>query len=701
MIQNMNQHIEKYLPVIGGLLGSIVFLLFYGYKILDPSFIGWTMKGDAATHFLGWHFFRSEPWSLPLGLINSYQYPQGTSLIFTDSIPLLAIPLKLISSLLPPIFQYHGLWLLLCYLLQGYFAVLLIKQITDKPFPILLGVLFFLLSPVIVQRSLEHEALSAHWIILASLYLYFQKYNLNIKIKWVILLVIAVMVHFYLFIMAFIIFSGFLLKVIMENYKNNFISIIIFSIITIAIVLISMLLLGYFVIDIGNSTAGGFGHYSMNLLSLINSNGISIFLKSFPLATTGQYEGFNYLGLGLILLLLISIYELSRQKNFFITKIHLPLIFIALILLAISISNKITFSNIVLVEFELPYFIEKLLGVVRSSGRMFWPVTYMLMLTAIAIIIKYNSSRRAILFLFIFVWLQLLDLSVSYQNILNIDKASWVSPLQSNLWNKLMKKSEHIVFVPAMRYGDEYVPFALLAANHAKTINVGYTARTNNKDREIYRQNLLREFKEGKLKKNTLYVIKENEYFYLPRSSSNFTSRILDRYAIIIPKTSEIKESELTPLPISIQIDDHKHSLYSLIKKYMIPDYAILLSIRDEGTANMPKDFLKLMKSIGSNIDELQFRGSYVSMIINGKLEIEKINNNKQVGFEYKLFNHKINVVSSGIMFGNTSIINIDNIPLSTNRRGLNIVILNLNENKVKRYNFDTYQYNDSIMASE
>ena len=95
----MNKYIEKYIPIFGMLLGGIVFLIIYGHKILNPTFIEWTMDGDAAQHFLGWHFFRSEPWTFPIGVIQSYQYPQGTSLVYTDSIPLLAIPLKLLSPL--------------------------------------------------------------------------------------------------------------------------------------------------------------------------------------------------------------------------------------------------------------------------------------------------------------------------------------------------------------------------------------------------------------------------------------------------------------------------------------------------------------------------------------------------------------------------------------------------------------------------
>ena len=263
-----------------------------------------------------------------------------------------------------------------------------------------------------------------------------------------------------------------------------------------------------------------------------------------------------------------------------------------------------------------------------------------------------------------------------------------------------MGNSEHIMYMPAIRHGDDYVPFALLAANHGKTINVGYTARMNRRDRNIYVKKSFQEFKQRKLKDDTLYVIR-NSYFYPPQSSSRFSWGMLDGYAIIAPKVNGLKKSDLLPWPVSIQIDNDKHSLFSLIKKYMIADHAIFLSIRDEGVKNIPSDFLKIMKNIGSNIHQLKHRGSYASIITNGKLETEEISNKEKVSFKHEVFNHTINIVSAGFHFGDLSRIDIDGIPLSLNRRGFNVIIMKLNDNKVKRYSFDTFEYNNPMMASE
>ncbi len=183
---------------------------------------------------------------------------------------------------------------------------------------------------------------------------------------------------------------------------------------------------------------------------------------------------------------------------------------------------------------------------------MFWPVAYMLMLAAIAVLIKYNTTKRAMVFLFVFLSIQVLDFFPSYQNI-NYAETPWVSPLQSHLWNRFMEKSEHIVFIPAKRQYDYYVPFALLAANHRKTINVGYTARKNYKDRKIYAENVLSKFMEGKVRNDTLYIIHNSAYLHSPESPAEFIWGNLDGYSIIAPKIETYggEQVKLEPWPTS------------------------------------------------------------------------------------------------------------------------------------------------------
>jgi len=104
------------------------------------------------------------------------------------------------------------------------------------------------------------------------------------------------------------IFAIFVLKMI-ELLVSNEINIrecILYSISTIMLILFTLWFIGYFYIGSSGST-GDFGYYSMNINSIFNPLGWSeYFLKDQPLTSHGQGEGFNYLGLGVILLLFWS-----------------------------------------------------------------------------------------------------------------------------------------------------------------------------------------------------------------------------------------------------------------------------------------------------------------------------------------------------------------------------------------------------------
>src|SRR5687768_5815794 len=83
------------------LLGAVASALIVGVAGIDPTNIGWCTGGDAATHYLGWSFFRNAPWGFPLGDNRSYGLELGSSIFYSDSIPLLAFMFKPFSRWLP------------------------------------------------------------------------------------------------------------------------------------------------------------------------------------------------------------------------------------------------------------------------------------------------------------------------------------------------------------------------------------------------------------------------------------------------------------------------------------------------------------------------------------------------------------------------------------------------------------------------
>ena len=96
-------NIRIHSQVIPTLIGAICFSKVVGINVLIPSNIAWFAGGvnsDMLQHYLGWSFYRDSPWRLPLGLNPDYGLELSNSIVYTDSIPLLAIFFKLFNPLL-------------------------------------------------------------------------------------------------------------------------------------------------------------------------------------------------------------------------------------------------------------------------------------------------------------------------------------------------------------------------------------------------------------------------------------------------------------------------------------------------------------------------------------------------------------------------------------------------------------------------
>ena len=112
-------------------IGVVVFFILTGGASLNPIDFSWMHGDDPALHYLGWSFFRRSEWGWPIGINPKYGLEISSSIIFSDSIPLIAIPLKIFDKFLPGDFQYLGIWVLVSIVLQSMFAWLLLGLITD------------------------------------------------------------------------------------------------------------------------------------------------------------------------------------------------------------------------------------------------------------------------------------------------------------------------------------------------------------------------------------------------------------------------------------------------------------------------------------------------------------------------------------------------------------------------------------------
>ncbi|MFK5970726.1 MAG: DUF6311 domain-containing protein, partial [Candidatus Marithrix sp.] len=504
---------------LGAALGMLFFIIVLNIRMIDPTQINWLMYGDKQWHFMGSHFFIHESWNFPIiGKITGIYFPIGTSIGLTDSIPLFALIFKPFTALLPNDFQYIGLWLFTCFALQGVFAALLIRLRSKNIFIIAIGALFFILSPVLLAR-INHLALCAHWLLLAGLWLYFRTWNSKPLWSWLFFISLSAFIHPYLTVMMLGLATAFYARLWLIERSYTAISALGQLLLLASITLFIWWILGYFLVTNQSNMAGytALGHYSMNLLSLFNPMGWSMLLKNIPLATEGQYEGFNYLGIGVFLMGFWAIYELLSRKAVRTTTLKklLPLGIICIIFTLFAISNKVTIGNIILIDYQSDLL--NILTPFQSSGRFFWPVNYLILFLVISLLIVRNKPRIAIIYLSFALTIQVLDSYEMYRSSNNYHREanfySWENPLKSPYWDEKLSANvyQNIALIPPHICEKTdvipYLPFSLLAGRYGMTINSGIAARTDIEKIIKYCQTSFADMRQGKVTDDTVYIV--------------------------------------------------------------------------------------------------------------------------------------------------------------------------------------------------
>lgn len=321
-------------------IGLFIFIYATGGRILNPKTRDWLMIGDSATHYLGWEFFRhTSLLQWPLGLNPKLGLDISSSIAFTDSIPLAAFIFKPFNFLLPETFQYLGLWILVCFILQAHFAARLLSHFLTDQVQIALGTVFIALSPVLMYRLVHdgygHIALASHFLILGALNLYFTK---KLKsLSWALLFASTILIQAYFIPMISAIWIAKLFQYLRHEGGSR--SIVVKHFAVVAIASIATLISGGYVALGSNLFTGStevtdssFPYwFRWQPLSLIDiqtsfSGTWSHFLYD-QQELRGDVEGFSFLGGGVILLTslvaLVWVYSRFNAKflNFHVSQI--------------------------------------------------------------------------------------------------------------------------------------------------------------------------------------------------------------------------------------------------------------------------------------------------------------------------------------------------------------------------------------------
>lgn len=456
------------------LLAIAAFFWVVGPLALNPQNVAWLDGGfDPAQHYLGWVFFRNSAWSFPLGLNPAFGMDISSSIVYSDSIPLLAFLFKPFAAFLPETFQYFGLWLLLCFILQSYFAWRLIALLQMPGIATIGAVILLLFSPPMFWRIGMHAALVAHWLILAALYLNFRTSRTHHAIYWAFLISSSALIHFYLLSMVLGLWIASLLDSVRmaKSGVNLFLNAspasqssnagmrlglgktVIELVFTLGALLLVMWGAGYFVVSGSDTATQSFGISRMNLLAPFDPQYWSYGLPNLPDAqgaisdvdmTARTYENFMYWGAGILLLILASIglavrtrlahkqegkihhllgHDSNRATNFdpeiavnLSWRRHGALYLVLIGFTLFALSNDLALG-VWSWSFPLPEPIYQIASMYRASSRFFWPAWYAIAFFLIAYVSRTLASTGLTILLMLCAIVQIVDTEAGWKSI--------------------------------------------------------------------------------------------------------------------------------------------------------------------------------------------------------------------------------------------------------------------------------------------
>lgn len=510
-----------------------------GLRTLQPTNVAWLLSSDdQAEAYLGWEFYRDlAPNRIP-AISDQYGLELGSGLFYSDTIPLLSVPLKQVSAWLPQPFQYTGWWIFGCFVLQAIFASKLLGLLSLTAVQRNCALVLFLFAPPLLYRIGWHTDLAAHWLLLAGLYLYFGPSQRLIWLKWISLLVAASLIHSYLFGMTGALWAADLLRRAWME-RQSLVALAAEGVAAVGLCLGALWCAGFFTIGAGHIETG-FGYYKMNVLSPIDAGGWSYVLPDIP-EGGGDYEGFNYLGLGLLLLAVLAVAVLFKDRAWRqLPRSAWPMVIVLGLLSAYAISNVITIGPHD-VEIPLPGFLDPLLNLLRSSGRMFWPVFYAIAFAVLALLAMRYSGKRALTWLLaVAAVVQVVDTSAGWwprREKFETYGAKIESPLHHAFWQEAGSRYSKLRVVPLQRWTPEWRTLVYYAEQHGMGTDAARLSRVDQAtfDRAVAQaENTLRD---GGYADDSLYVI-EAQAVPLARASMRPGDllREFDGFTVLAPR---------------------------------------------------------------------------------------------------------------------------------------------------------------------
>ncbi|MDQ2878092.1 MAG: DUF6311 domain-containing protein, partial [Pseudomonadota bacterium] len=379
--------------------------------------------------------------------------------------------------------------------------------------------------------------LCAHWTILWALWIFVDQRRVRQFGWWFAVIAVTGLIHNYLLLMVGAIWASAMLE---RLWRRDF-AIVAAQGIGVAGLLAAIVAL-HGLIGPHYIPTHSYGAFPMALDAIVNPahQGYVALLPSTPDDQGRGFEGFQYLGAGLLALIIaaIGVALVRRRPANPPTELRrvVWLIPAFVVLTVLAISNGVLLHGNLIAKIKLSPGMIDALDPLRASGRLFWPVAYTVVFAAIATIARLPQCAATIVLAGALL-LQIVDLTPMLAAT-RVDTAELMEPpvyrrTPDPRWNALIAGSSAIEFQPP----DPFRDLPLLEEIGWRAVNACRPMRFTYLSRVSYAQQVRidedhRQFLAGKANPTRLYVLYPG---YPVPAGLRARARMLDGIVVIPP----------------------------------------------------------------------------------------------------------------------------------------------------------------------
>jgi hypothetical protein len=678
--------------VAAGFFGALFYWFRFGWGFLNPGRLDWLLgMADTAFSQLAWTFFRYDSWHWPPGLVKTFMAPDGTTIGATDSLPLLAFPGKIFSFLLPATFQYAGLWLLINHVLMGVFAVRVAGLFFRPLLPRFFAAGILVLCPAWLIRD-GHFALSAHWVLLAALWLYLKPAPTDGGgrpcLRWWGLLTVAALIHPYPAVFAFIFLAADQARRWWVTREVSPLS----ALTTVTggtVVLITLWYLAGF-LRIGQLPVGNLAEdnlWSASLHALWDSQGRTLLMPGLPPGSHDPFEGFVYFGVGGLLTAVAAMALGARKLGGRLAR-HWPLVLILVVSALYAFGPRTDLGD----------------QLFRAQARFLWPHFYCLVAAGIAAVARLKRPRLPLVLTALFLVVQVVDLAPLFDRKPLYEATVFSSRLKDPQWGRALEQADMLLTMPASTaltvFPDDFVDLTVMAHEAGVPTTAGFASR-NYLGNIVAAEDLAKAFLfGGKPDPRTVGVVRRSHFAEMfPDFAEYLRCSDFDGFPVCFARNGGFRP-EMEYRVASMGLADFLAANL---------DKTLIMVGKGDARSALTEEAVEMLTGHGSRIAQLPAGASYAGIFVQGHLIFERmhpqnaieVTGKRNTGLGPLMIRKELDITSSGSATGEYASLTVNGREVLFNRDGLNVAVLDNGQNVLAVGTFAHPQSLSGLAATE